>query len=345
LNQEGTIMKRLRYLLPLACVACSSSAQSPEQQALDDVKAFVSRNVDALVAASAALRDAAPAPDPDGWNAQSDATAVATMRASWKRARVAYEHVEGAIAVLFPELDVSTDERYDGFLGTYGPDADLFDGENVTGVHAIERILWSDSIAPAVVTFESSLPGYLPARFPANQQEAQSFKAALCGRLLSDTTTMQDALRPLALDPAAAFRGVLGSMQEQVEKADKAATGEEESRYARYTLADMRANVEAGMATFEAFRPWLLAEGGDELAAGIDAAFARVEAAYAALPGDALPWVPATWSSLAPTAQDLATDFGQLWTVVRNEADEDAPGSLVANLSSAAALMDIPELP
>lgn len=343
MNRHITTLTLLSTLV--VGVGCGSDAPPPRERALRDVKALIARNLDDLVSAGLELQAAAPAPDDDGWSAQSDTSAVDAMKAAWKKARVAYEHVEGAIAVLFPELDVSTDERYDGFLATYGPDANPFDGQGVTGVHAIERIVWSDSIDPMVLTFESALPGYGAARFPANRQEADDFKAALCGRLIADVRAMRDDFRPLALDPAAAFRGIVGSMEEQLEKAEKAATGEEESRYARFTLADMRANVEGGRSTFEAFRPWLTSAGGAERAASIDAAFARIDAAYAGLGGEALPAVPATWSSLAPSAQDLSTSFGQLWTVLRQEADADVPGSLVAELSGAAAAMGIPELP
>jgi iron uptake system component EfeO len=334
------------HLWPLIALAgCDAAAPTAQDQALRSVKALISRNLDDLLTASHDLQSAAPMPDDDGWNAQGDASAVATMKAAWKRARTAYEHVEGAIAVLFPELDVSTDERYDGFLAIHGPDDNLFDGQLVTGVHAIERILWSDSIDAPVLAFESGLLGYRPARFPETRQQADDFKASLCGRLQADVRSMRDDFKPLALDPSAAFRGIVGSMQEQIEKVEKAATGEEESRYARYTLADMRANVEAGQSTFQAFSPWLIASHGAEQASGIEAAFARIEAAYARLPGDALPAVPASWSSLAPTDQDLATEFGQLWSALRREDDPEVPDSLVAEMSTAAALMGIPELP
>ena len=116
--------------------------------------------------ASIALRAAAPAPDADGWNDTADAAAVNAMKTQWAAARSAYEQVEGAIAVLFPDYDVSTDERYDGFLADTGPDADLFDGTGVTGVHAIERILWAGHAPADVVAFESTLTGYVAASFP-----------------------------------------------------------------------------------------------------------------------------------------------------------------------------------
>lgn len=326
-----------KTLLPAALCLLCACGQSPRDQALTDVKGYVQSNLDDLAAASAALQAAAPN------TAWADRAPIDAMRAEWRKARTAYENVEGAIAVLFPELDASTDERYDGFLAN-GPDDDLFDDQGVTGVHAIERILWSDSIPERVKTFEKAIPGYQPARFPATAAEAQSFRDKLCARLVRDINTMRDQFRPLALDPAAAFRGVIGSIGEQVEKADKAATGEEESRYAQYTLADMRANVAGGVRTAAAFRPWLESIGAADTDAKIQAGFARLSAAYGALPGDALPPVPATWSSANPTAADQATPFGTLYKVLKDEADPARDGSLSQAMDRAAAQLGIPQL-
>ena len=330
----------------IGAVGCGGDAKTPEQQALLDVKAYVATNLNDFVDAAQKLQAAAPAADEDGWNATTDAAALTEMKAQWKRARVAYEHVEGAIAVLFPELDVSTDERYDGFIADNGPDAALFDDMIVTGVHGIERILWSNMIPDTVVAFESALPGYKAPAFPATRQEAEDFKTKLCAKLVTDAIEMRSEFQPLALDPATAYRGVIGSMEEQLEKADFAATGEEESRYAQYTLADMRANVAAGVATFDAFKPWLKSKaGGPEMITKIEADFARVNAAYAGLPGDALPPVPATWSSQNPTTADLATPFGMLWSVLHMEADPATSGTLVSDMNTSAQMLGIPELP
>jgi iron uptake system component EfeO len=335
-----------RYLLPsLLLLSTTSCGRPPEEQALLDVKSYIQENLDELHAAVVALQNDTPAPDANGWSATQDAAAVQKMKADWKRARIAYEHVEGAIAVLFPELDVSTDERYDGFIAT-GPDDNLFDDEGVTGIHAVERILWSDSTPQPVVEFEESLPYYVPAAFPANENQAREFKEKLLGRLVADVNAMKTQFAPLALDPSSAFRGVIGSMGEQIEKANKAATGEEESRYAQYTLADMRANVEAGREIYGAFKPWLLSRsGGKELDAKIVAGFKRIQDHYASLSGDALPEVPATWTSDEPSAEDLATPFGRLYERLTNEADPEREGSLVSEMEASADLLGIPRLP
>ena len=328
--------------LALGMAGCGQTA-TPEEQALLGVKAYIQQNLDEFAAATVALQAAAPEPDADGWSGARDAAAVDAMKAAWRRARISYEHIEGAIAVLFSELDFSTDARYEGFLAG-GPDGELFDDQGVIGVHAVERVLWSDVIPVRVREFEQGLPGYRAAAFPASEAEASAFKRKLCARLAADAEIMRAQFAPLALDPAAAFRGVIGSMTEQVEKATMAATGEEESRYAQYTLADMRANVEAGVAIYGEFRPWLLASGGAAQDAKINARFAALGAEYAALTGDALPPVPASWSA-HPSEADLATPFGRLYQAVARESDPESDESLVGAMRQAADLLHIPQLP
>ena len=336
-------------LLAVTSIAVSCGAppcaESTEACALQNVKGYVQTNLDELNAASTALCAAAPAPDADGWSDNRDTKAVEAMRSEWKRARAAYERIEGAIAVLFPELDVATDERYDGFVEA-GVDTDLFDDTGVTGMHALERILWAGSAPQAVVDFEKSLGAkYVAAAFPTNEAEASGFKTKLCARLVTDTAKMKRDFAPLALDAPSAFRGVIGSMTEQHEKVTRAASGEEESRYAQFTLADLRANLVGGRKTFEAFSARLKASpGGAALHDQAIAAFTRLDTAYAALSGDQLPPPPATWSATAPTDADKATPFGKLFVVVLAESDAKAEGSLVNVLDKAANAMGIPQL-
>jgi len=212
----------------------------------------------------------------------------------------------------------------------------------VIGVHAIERILWSDQIPARVITFESGLPGYKAAAFPSNQAEAAAFKDKLCHKLTTDTASMSEKWKGLALDAPAAYRGVVGSMQEQLEKVEKAATGEEESRYAQFTLADMRANVAAGEAIYGIFRPWVLTKmGGAHTDGELMDALDKLKAGYAALPGDALPAVPDGWSSEHPTDAQLKTPFGTLWTLVRFQSDPTQDPSLVFEMNEAGDLLGL----
>jgi iron uptake system component EfeO len=335
-------MKRIAAIVFVPVViACGPD---PQTAALDGVKGYVTQELGALADAAVALQVAAPAPDADGWNATADAAAVTAMKAEWKKARISYERVEGAIAVLFPDLDAATDERYDGFIAE-GEDTNLFDSEGVSGIHAIERILFSDSIPQGVIDFESGLPGYVAAAFPANETEATDFKNALCQRLVDDTASMRDQFAPLALDTATAYRGVIGSMEEQIEKVSLASTGEDESRYAQHTLADMRANLEGGVEIFAAFNASFEAKGAVETRAQIEEAFARIDAHYDGLNGDAIPPVPSTWNPDAPSDADLQTEYGQLFTLLSGETDPATETSLVSLMLKGADQLGVPQLP
>jgi len=59
------------------------------------------------------------------------------------------------------------DFRYDDFLLDLQPDGDanLFDDQGVTGMHAIERILYASEIRQAVLIHEQPLDGYQAAAF------------------------------------------------------------------------------------------------------------------------------------------------------------------------------------
>jgi iron uptake system component EfeO len=194
------------------------------------------------------------------------------------------------------------------------------------------------------VTFEMGLPNYKAAAFPKTMQEADDFKNKLCARLVADLNMMKSMFAPANLDPASAYRGVIGSVAEQIEKITKAETGEEESRYANLTLADMRFNIEGGVATHKAFEPWLLSiPGGAALNAKITAGFKRLSDALGT--GNQLPALPATWMAANPSPADLMTPFGLLYSIVQKEADDKDPESLVTAMNAAAAAMGIKQLP
>jgi iron uptake system component EfeO len=325
-------------LLVLCACGADSEDKAPEDQAVEGVKDYVAQEIEALHAAAVELQEAAPAPDADGWNATADKPAVDAMKAAWVKARASYERIEGAIAVLFGGLDVSTDARYDDFIAE-APDSNLFDGQGVTGVHAIERILWSNAIPASTLAFEEGLGDrYSPAAFPATLKEASDFKTGLAQRLVDDTAEMQAQFEPLALDLPTAYGGVLGSMLEQFEKVLLAESGEDESRYAQHTLADMRSNLQGGKAIFAAFAPLFEAKGdaGKALATQIDASFARVEAHYDDIHGDDIPEVPASWDPTQPSAADLETAYGKLFSLLKQETDTASAESLVSLMQAGA---------
>ena len=257
---------------------------------------------------------------------------------------MAYERIEGAIAILFPEIDRDVDGRYEHVAELRADDAP-FDDRGFVGMHAIERILFADAHAPEVVAFERALPGYAPPRTPGDVAEARAFSEGLCARLVRDVRTMERQLAPLALDAPTAFRGIQGSVEEQAEKVLLGATGQDESRYARHTLADMRANLEGGRAVLAGFDGLLRAsEGGAARLAALDAGFAQLERAYAALEGDALPDVPEGFDPDAPSEAHLATAYGRLFTLLSRASDPDADGSPAAALLAAGDALGIAPL-
>lgn len=343
-------VRSLRLACAIALAACGLAACGDEPadleaQAVLGVKAYVQSQLAAMETCAQSLADHAPAPDADGWSHASDTAAVDAMRADWRCLRTSYERVEAAIAVLFPQYDASLDERYDGFIAD-GADANPFDAMGVTGVHGVERILWAGEHPPQVVAFEESLVGYGEARTPATEEEARNFRDALVGLILSDLRAMQADFAPAALDAASAFRGVIASMAEQLEKTNFAASGEDESRYAQFTLGDMRANLAGGREIYAHFQPWLRSlDGGDALDASVLAGFARVASVYDTLPGDALPPVPSTWNPRMPSIEDAATPYGMLHALLIEESDVRKDGSVVDQMSKAADLLGIPQLP
>ncbi|MEO6418738.1 MAG: EfeM/EfeO family lipoprotein [Polyangiaceae bacterium] len=310
------------------------------------------RDIVSLSQAALDMQTAAPLPTGRGWNATMDAAAIASMKDAWVRARTAYEHVEGAFVSLFPDIDNALDARYDDFMGQLaaaGGDAYLFDEKGVTGLHAIERVLYVDTTPANVVAFEKVLPGYVPAAFPATEQEAADFKNKLCTKLIADVKNLQDQWTPAHINIAISFQGLISLMAEQREKVTKASTNEEESRYSQRTMADIRDNLDGTTVIYGLFQPWIKAKtssdptkDGTAIDAKILAGFDGLKMAYAAVQGDAIPQPPSTWSAQAPSAQDLQTPFGVLYTKVKAEVDPNADGSVVFEMNSAAGLLGFP---
>jgi len=331
----------------VGAAACGSSDADPKVEVAAAMQKTMQADLTTLHASSQELCAAAPQAAGRGWDATLDATNLAAMKAAWIKARTAYEHVEGATAPVFSDLDASIDERYDGFLADEGPDTDLFDDQGVTGLHAIERILYVDVTPAAVVAFEKSLPGYVAARFPATEQEASSFKNKLCARLVTDTASLLTQWTPKLIDVSGAFTGLIGLAKEQQEKVNKAATGEEESRYSQRTMADLRANLEGTRTIYGLFRNWLRSKTattptGAQVDEAIEAGFTQLAGVYASVSGDAIPQPPATWSAETPSSADLATPFGTLYEAVRHAVDPKEPTSIVAQMNQGANLLGVP---
>lgn len=331
---------------------CGSSPVDQKAQVASAMQASMKGDLTDLWQASVDLQTAAPLPAGRGWDAALDAPAIAAMKTAWIRARKAYEHVEGATAPLFTQIDISIDERYDGFLASLGPagDPDPFDGAGVTGMHAIERILYADVIPPGVTTFEATIAGYAPAAFPATEAQAAEFKNSLCAKLVTDARSLLDQWTPQQIDVDGAFQGLVGLMNEQQEKVNKAASGEEESRYSQRTMADLRANLEGTKKIYELFSDWLRSKAatmtvptsGVQIDGAIEAGFTSLGGVYAAVTGDAIPPPPPTWAAEAPSPADLLTPFGTLYEAVHAAADPTTPGSVAYQMNEGALLLDIP---
>ena len=339
--------KAVLLLAPLlALAACSSDdAAAPSGPTTDaQYETEVNRGMhDALLSDIKALHQAAldvqkAAPE-HAWDADTDADAIQAMTAHWLAARKAYERTEGALAPNFPDIDGYIDARYEDFLEELGADGDqdLFDDAGVTGMHAIERILFAPTTPGAVVTLEATLPGYKAAAWPATDEEAVEFKTKLCERLGADSETLLEQWAPAGIDLEGSFEGLISLMNEQREKVNKAASEEEESRYAQRTMADIRDNLAGTIEIYGLFRPWLLSKSeGTAIDADVQAAFEALAVAYSHVDGDALPVPPADWSTEAPSQEALKTPFGALYAAVQAAVDPNVPGSAVDGMNRAA---------
>jgi len=362
-------MRGFVRLVPLATfvmvAACSSSSSSSgvapvadsgavltdaqyQTQVLSGMHDSLLTDINGLLTAANAIQAAAPS-NLAGW---SDPAQVTALKTAWLSARTAYEHSEGAIAPLFPDVDNEIDARYDDFLAELGPTGDnyLFDDVGVTGMHAVERIVYSPVTPATVITFESTLPGYKASAFPATEQEASDFKNKLCTKLIADVTTLQGEWTPTNLNIAIAYQGLVALMNEQKEKVNKATSSEEESRYSQRTMADLRDNLDGTKAIYAIFQPWVLAKtdktdptkDGPTVDAKLQSDFTELAAAYATISGDAFPTVPTTWSSENPTASDLQTPFGQLYSKVLAAVDPNTSGTIVYEMNAVATMLGFP---
>jgi len=374
-------------LLPVGAVllgaACSSSPSSPmtdtqyQAAVVSGMRTSFITDLGNLVKYSQMLQAAAPTPADRGWDPTTDAAAFTAMKTAWTGCRAAYEHIEGATAPIFPDIDATIDSRYDDFLAAL-PDGDsyLFDDVGVTGMHGVERILYSDVTPARVVAYESTLTGYVAAAFPGTTQEAGDFKTKLVQKQIDDAKKLQNGWESAqTYDLGAAFQGLVSLMNEQQEKVDKASSNQEESRYSQTTMLDIRNNLAGTERVYGLFQPWIQSkaaamldggaasdagpgEGGKATAAvdgggagqdgkamdaAIQAGFAKLQALYDSVSGDAIPQPPDTWSSVHPTTADQATPFGMLYEGVHQAVDPNQPGSVVAEMNAAAVLLGFPQ--
>jgi iron uptake system component EfeO len=212
-----------------------------QREVVSQVQQDLFTEIQALHQAALELQAAAPSPTERGWNG-SDEAEITSMKEAWKRVRTSWERSEGLLSALFPDLDQSMDARYEDFLtpDQLGPagDSDPFDGTGITGMHAIERIVFLLDTPESVITREATFPGAMPAAWPSTEQEAAEFKQGLLGRLVSDSQSLVDRWAPEAIDLQSGFEGLTGLMNEQAEKVSLAGLRLDESRYSQRTMTE-----------------------------------------------------------------------------------------------------------
>ena len=192
---------------------------------------YVSDQIDQLVAGTDAFATAYLAGDDD------------TARSLYASTRVHWERVE-TIAESFGDLDPKLDLR----------EADLEEGQDWTGWHAIEKDLW---------------PQDTEADFVAYTAEK---RAALTEQLVADTATLHEKVEGLTFTLSQQTNGAIGLLDEV---ATGKVTGEEEA-WSHTDLWDFQANVDGAKVLYDGVRPILLKTDAD-LAASLDTEFASLQ--------------------------------------------------------------------
>src|SRR5262249_25638903 len=136
----------------------------------------------------------------------------------------------------------------------------------------------------------------------------------------------------------------------QREKVNKAASGEEESRYSQRTMDDLRENLIGSKRAYELFAAWIQskaapsagAQSGTDIHNQIELRFTKLDQPYTAVDGPAIPQPPDSWSD-DPTPADLATPFGKLWSLVHSTVDPNTSTSVVGEMDAASTLLGFPQ--
>jgi iron uptake system component EfeO len=331
----------------LGCVACGSNDDSSSSLPTDDAYAAAVRDdmrqltfedIHTLSQSADDLCAQVPLhPNDSGWDATEDAAALDGMRVSWRWTRSSFEHIQAVIAPQFPDTLAQLDARYEDFSeSVYHP----FFASGFEGLHAIERVLWADRIPSQVVEFESTLPNYIAAAWPTTSAEANAFKLGLCGELNDDVGLLESQLVLTTLRVDAIFLELVSSMNVPKDQVTKFTLGADASRYSSRTLADLRDMLAGVRKIYAPYRAWIRGKpNGEKIDARILAGFEALSAAYQKIPGDTLPQAPKGWSNENPSAEDLATPFGELYRAADAAADANDDESLVNQLKRAAHLL------
>jgi len=195
-------------------------------------KSYVKDQVENLVTGTEEFADAYLAGDDD------------TARALYAPTRVFWERIE-TVAESFGDLDPRMDLR----------EADLEEGQDWTGWHAIEKDLW-----PAEA--EAGFTAYTPEK-----------RKALATQLVDDTNTLYADVQELEFTLDQQANGAIGLL---AEVAEGKVTGEEEF-WSHTDLWDFQANIDGATVLYEGVRDILLEKDAD-LADQLDTEFAKLQA-------------------------------------------------------------------
>jgi iron uptake system component EfeO len=337
----------LLFALALAAPACQADNDrvladaAREEEAIASTRALLVVHAETLHDSVVALCAAAPAPAEGGWVHPRDDAAIKAMMASWQEARLGYDGLAGVMSRLPPERALDLDARYEQALEA-GPDPDPFDQRGFIGLHALERVLWAERVPAAVLAYEGTLEGALAPAFPASKDEATRFRDELCARAVEDTGAVEGEVEALSLDALEAYAIVDRLADGQIDMLSEAGEQREASRYAGFTLADLRARLSTAAAVQAAFRPWLGTKStGPHVDEEVQSALDRLDKQYAAYGTDALPAPPEGWSNTAFSEEALKSPFGRLYAVVVNETNSDLDGSLTHSWHECATLLGI----
>ncbi|TFD50587.1 PbrT family lead (Pb2+) uptake porter [Cryobacterium frigoriphilum] len=166
-----------------------------------------------------------------------------TARTLYAATRMHWERVE-TVAESFGDLDPKLDLR----------EADLEEGQDWTGWHAIEKDLW---------------PAEAEAGFAAYSAEK---RASLAEQLVVDTATLNDNVQGLSFTLSQQTNGAIGLLDEV---ASGKVTGEEEF-WSHTDLWDFQANIDGATVLYAGVRDILVEEDAD-LAVSLDSEFASLQ--------------------------------------------------------------------
>lgn len=214
-----------------AQIEISADTQALVDTAATNYASYVRNEIDHLTAGTVEFAAAYVAGDFD------------TARSLYAPTRMHWERVE-TVAESFGDLDPKLDLR----------EADLEEGQEWTGWHAIEKDLWP----------QDAEPGFQPYDLAKRER--------LAGLLVSDTLTLQANVQDLSFDLPQLTNGAIGLLDEV---ATGKVTGEEEI-WSHTDLWDFQANVDGAAVLYAGVRD-ILMQKKPELANQLDEEFAALQ--------------------------------------------------------------------